>query len=128
MNNLEKLIKDFETGETLPLIGTFMASGESCGLCAARTFCNSSESDEMGCADTRAYWLIMEYVEPDSIEKIQADAKKRFTDYWGCIDCCCQDCPAMVNGKTPDERFNVDNCCQAHSLDIHRRLSELDAF
>ena len=127
MNNLEKLIKDFEAGETLPLIGTFMMNGENCDFCAAKEFCHSDESAEMGGANTRAYWLLMEYVEPDSLEKIAADAKKSYIGYWGCQGFCCQDCPAVIDGETPSERFSGYGCDRAMAFDVFRRLNALDA-
>lgn len=127
MNNLEKILRDYENGNCSPLFGIFYNKDGvfDCDDCRARGVCLDFEG---GCAETRARWLSMEYVEPDSLEKIAADAKERFIEYWGCQDFCCQDCPATIDGETPDKSFGVGDCVKAQACDILRRLRALDAF
>ncbi len=45
-------------------------------------------------------------------------------EYW---DCCseCYECPAKVDGETPDERYSVANCWYAMQLDIVARARRL---
>lgn len=123
MNNLEKLLRDYENGDYEPLYNLIPAPID-CRTCPFFGKCLDTEG---GCAELRARWLLAEYVEPDSLEKIHADASKCFDDYWGCGGYCCQDCPVMIDGRTPDERFNVATCIHAQSLDIHRRIRDLTA-
>ena len=64
--------------------------------------------------------------QPDTLERIDADAKKSFTDYWGCGDADCRCCPAMVGGKKPYERYETTNgCLIAQKLDLLRRQREV---
>ena len=65
---------------------------------------------------------------PDSLERIEKDAEKQYDIYWKCsgIDCC--DCPAIINGKKPDERYEtVGDCLNAQKLDLlHRQRKILE--
>ena len=61
----------------------------------------------------------------DTIERIEADAMKTFTDYWGCGDAECHRCPVMVDGKKPYERYDIDGCINAQKLDLLRRQREV---
>lgn len=64
--------------------------------------------------------------QPDTLERIEADARKMFNDYWGCRDAECRCCPAMVDGKSPDERYeNSGNCTTAQRLDLLHRQREV---
>lgn len=64
--------------------------------------------------------------QPDTLERIEADAKKAFTDYWGCGDAECENCPAVVDGKKPYERYLTTNgCLIAQKLDLLRRQREV---
>ncbi len=61
---------------------------------------------------------------PDSWERLRGDAAKGSMEYW---DCCseCYECPAKVDGETPDERYAVANCWYAMQLDIVARAERL---
>ena len=61
--------------------------------------------------------------EPDTLERIKADAIKEDDEYWGCADLTtCRNCPALVNGERPDERYEVEgNCQNAMVLDLLAR-------
>lgn len=73
-----------------------------------------------------ASWLTHE--EPDTQERICADALKSITRYWGCEEHPgCERCPARIDGKTPRDRFDTNSCGQAQMLDLLRRQRELDA-
>lgn len=126
MNNLEKLLEQHQNGECEPLFGVMnQGLSEKCSLCPLDgNVCTSME--ELGCAETRARWLLAEYVEPDSWEKIEADAMKKPLYYWGCneIDSC-GDCPAKIDGETPKDRYGVVFCREAQQLDIVRRCKAL---
>lgn len=64
--------------------------------------------------------------QPDTLERIEEDAKKAFTDYWGCSDAECENCPAMVDGKKPYERYETANgCLIAQRLDLLRRQRDV---
>ena len=61
----------------------------------------------------------------DTLERIEADAKKMFNDYWGCGDTECLCCPVVVDGKTPYKRYGTDSCAKAQRLDLLRRQREV---
>lgn len=61
----------------------------------------------------------------DTMERIEADAKKMFNDYWGCGDAECHCCTAVVDGKKPYERYGTDSCANAQRLDLLRRQREV---
>lgn len=63
--------------------------------------------------------------EPDTIERIRADAVKNFDKYWGCEGVCCSDCPAKVDGKKPYERYGTEVCGTAMLKDVVRRTEEV---
>lgn len=62
---------------------------------------------------------------PDSLERIEADARKNPYDYWGCGGASCLNCPAKKDGKEPRERYGAHSCNQAMKLDILRRQREV---
>lgn len=64
--------------------------------------------------------------EPDTQERINADALKDVYEYWGCTGTGCSQCPAFVDGKKPKERYGVIFCGDAMRLDLLRRQRELD--
>lgn len=72
-----------------------------------------------------ASWLT--HAQPDTQERIDEDKRKGYVSYWGCLEHECCDCPATVDGKTPDERYGVVSCTVAQGMDIARREIELDA-
>lgn len=63
--------------------------------------------------------------EPDTMERIRADAGKVPSTYWRCFGADCCDCPAKVSGKTPRKRFAVSTCEGAMRLDLIRRTEEV---
>ena len=63
--------------------------------------------------------------QPDTIERIDADAMKMYNDYWGCGDAECHCCPVKVDGKRPYERYGTDSCAKAQKLDLLRRQREV---
>ncbi|TNU89017.1 hypothetical protein FIC87_12520 [Eggerthella lenta] len=74
----------------------------------------------------RASWLT--HAQPDTQARIDEDKHKGYVSYWGCLEHECCDCPATVDGKTPDERYGVVSCTVAQGMDIARREIELDAM
>lgn len=60
--------------------------------------------------------------EPDSMERIRADAVKTMALYWGCDEWVCCDCRHEPN---PKERYGVVSCLKAMKLDIIRRTEEV---
>lgn len=64
---------------------------------------------------------------PDTLERIDADAKKAYEGYWGCnLMISCEDCPAKVDGKKPHERYATGgDCMRAQYLDLMRRQREV---
>jgi len=73
-----------------------------------------------------ASWLT--HTLPDTQARIDEDKRKSYVSYWGCLEHECCDCPATVDGKTPDERYGVVSCAVAQGMDIARRQRELDAM
>jgi hypothetical protein len=123
MNNLEKLLEQYENGEKNTLLSVMLA--RDCAGCPASNCCVGGSR---GCSEARAHWLLQEYVEPDSWEKIENDMFNKTTgEYWGCAGFCgnCSECPASVDGKNPRERFNARNCVDAKLRDIMRRCKAL---
>lgn len=62
---------------------------------------------------------------PDSWERLCEDAAKGDIEYWGCEGHYCEECPAMVGGETPSERYGTANCYNAKQLDIVARAKRL---
>lgn len=71
-------------------------------------------------AYAKAKWLTK--IQPDTLEKIESDAKKNASDYWNCGDISCNNCPALINGQMPYERYSTDkDCLTAKTLDLLHR-------
>lgn len=64
--------------------------------------------------------------EPDSHERIDRDALKSYNEYWGCTGIECKRFPALIDGKKPRHRYEVDWCKDTKTLDLLRRRRELD--
>lgn len=62
---------------------------------------------------------------PDSWGRLREDVRKDYTAYWGCIGFCCDKCPALVDGKKPNERYDTAGCHTAEQLDILARAERL---
>lgn len=60
--------------------------------------------------------------EPDTMERIRADAVKPMALYWGCAERDCCDCQ---HEPKPKERYGVGSCFVAMQLDIIRRTEEV---
>jgi hypothetical protein len=125
MNNLEKMLQDYEATENhATLIKFFMFGGfPDCDNCYVRDFCDKDKG--RGCSATRARWLLQEHEEHDSWEKIEADAADDVVSYWGCSGVDCSECPAKIDGKRPKERFNAWGCDTAQRIDLVRRCKAL---
>jgi hypothetical protein len=122
MNNLEKLLQDYEA--TKDNIDAALLLGIiECSNCPASDFCKGINNDS--CSITRLSWLLQEYVERDSWEKIEADASASVPCYWGCSGFNCNKCPAKIDGKRPHERFNTRGCDLAQQIDLIRRCKAL---
>lgn len=65
------------------------------------------------------------HIEPDSWEKLREDARKPYQDYWGCKGDTCAECPALIDGLSPDGRYDATNCIAAGRLDILARAEKL---
>lgn len=77
-----------------------------------------------------AFWVPADKVtveEPDTQERIDADALKPFREYWGCTEKLCYECPAKIDGKRPVEYYDTLGCGYAKILNLLRRQLELDA-
>lgn len=61
----------------------------------------------------------------DSWEKLREDARKLYQDYWGCGDSICAECPAVIDGNAPDDRYHTISCAMAQHLDIIARAEKL---
>lgn len=73
-------------------------------------------------------WNLPQYLtheRPDSWERLEEDANKNYTEYWECDGIPCYYCPAIVDGKQPDKRYNSANCSEAVKCDLVRRAKRL---
>lgn len=62
----------------------------------------------------------------DTLDRIEADARKATNVYWECISSECDECPAIVDGKKPWERYETrGSCSNAQKLDLLRRQREV---
>lgn len=65
---------------------------------------------------------------PDTQERINEDALKGVSRYWGCQHLTyCDTCPSKIDGENPRERYSVGFCADAKTLDLLRRQRVLDA-
>ena len=62
---------------------------------------------------------------PDSWWRLREDVRKDYTAYWGCIGFCCDKCPALVDGKKPNERYGTAGCHMAKQIDLLARAERL---
>lgn len=63
---------------------------------------------------------------PETLQDVIEDTDKSFNEYWGCTDKLCSECPAKINGKTPDDYYKTDgNCHFAMHKDTKRRLEAI---
>lgn len=125
MNNLQRLLIDYQTSESVELVNVLTVGAGDCRVCPVFEACGRIAFD--GCAETRAVWLLTECVEPDSWEKVRADAEKDFVEYWGCKKYGCDHCPAKVDGLTPDDRLAANSCAEAQAVDLLYRVRALNA-
>ena len=70
---------------------------------------------------------LLTHIPPETQERIDNDVQKTMSEYWECVSFCCSDCPARINGKTPDDRYSAAGCDDAMKFDLLRRQRELDA-
>lgn len=62
---------------------------------------------------------------PDSWERLREDAAKGAYEYWECAWFTCQECPAVVDGRNPSERYGCLGCGTAMRLDLIARAKRL---
>ncbi len=68
---------------------------------------------------------LLAHERPDSWGRLREDVRKDYTAYWGCIGFCCDKCPALVDGKKPNERYDTAGCQAAEQLDLLARAERL---
>lgn len=68
---------------------------------------------------------LLTHQRPDSWERLHEDVRKDYTAYWGCIGFCCDKCPALVDGKKPNERYDTAGCHTAEQIDLLARAERL---
>ena len=61
----------------------------------------------------------------DTSKRIAEDEKKHKWNYWGCLDSNCNECPSKIDGKNPRERYGVDNCGKAKTIDLYERRRKI---
>ena len=64
---------------------------------------------------------VLKRSELDTLERIEKDAMKVFSNYWGCGEAECRCCPSMVDGKKPYERYATEGCGAAQRIDLLQR-------
>lgn len=70
-------------------------------------------------------WTWVSHERPDSWESLREDVRKVYTAYWGCIGLRCDECPALVDGKNPSERYDTIWCDTAMRFDLVARAERL---
>ena len=109
--------KPIETGQTL--YGEDGKAWEIARIAGGFAWAKDGQDDKR----LRPEWLTHE--QPDSWERIEKDARKPMTTYWGCEGVNCGLCSATVDGETPYERYNVASCSQAASIELVARCKSL---
>lgn len=61
----------------------------------------------------------------DTQRAIDEDAAKTAAEYWGCERLACDECPALVGGRTPRERYGTARCGTAMKIELLQRRREL---
>lgn len=69
---------------------------------------------------------MLTHTPPDTQERIAEDEKKQTYDYRNCRDVQCRECPSKINGEDPSERYGVDSCEDAKTIDLYERRRKLD--
>ena len=71
--------------------------------------------------------LERDYVEKerDTLEKIEQDVRLETTNYWRCTGVTCDECPTLIDGKTPRDFYEVTACDRAQMKDLLRRQREI---
>jgi hypothetical protein len=101
------------------------------GVCQMWTLVDHRDTHRNTTCNKHGLTTFERYVEPDSLERIQKDAFKTVTDYWGCGAYMCGNCPVKIDNLTPGERYNISTrgnyskCTQAQRLDIIERTRKL---
>lgn len=75
-------------------------------------------------------WLSVKRPKPcDSWEKLEEDANKSACTYWDCpgdlFEVSCENCPSLIEGKSPRDFYGTVSCLKAHKLDIVARAKRL---
>ena len=61
---------------------------------------------------------------PDSWDRIEEDIGKEYEEYWSCEGRSCSECPSVIGGKRPMDRYDT-SCYKAKAMDIVRRCKAL---
>jgi hypothetical protein len=113
------VVRDKDTGQKVAVDQIKFASGDwqMWELVSHRNPRKIIASDRFGCFER--------YIEPDSLERIQEDARKTAIEYWQCIDANCETCVERFDGKTPLDYYGVPLCTEAQTLDLIERTRKL---
>ena len=109
-------------GERYRVTDVYMLDGEDPGVDLESFSTVMGEPTE---TITNAWNKLVTHKQPDSLERIEADARKNPYNYWGCGGASCLNCPAKKDGKKPRERYGTHSCNQAMKLDLLRRQREV---
>lgn len=71
------------------------------------------------------YAHLLTHQKPETLQDLISDLDKGYEEYWGCTDYGCEDCPAKIDGKTPDDYYDKCGCKTAMYKDISRRLEAI---
>ena len=63
--------------------------------------------------------------QPDSLARVEEDARKTTWDYWKCYKTDCLSCPVRIDGKNPRERYGTGRCQTAMAVDLLYRQRKL---
>lgn len=123
---------EIKPGETLYYIDETIL----CGKMRVIKSVNTKKAPNNSCHDgkpwvefTNGGWdfaHLLTHKKPETLQDVIEDTDKSFNEYWGCTDKLCNECPAKINGKTPDDYYKTDgNCHFAMRKDTKRRLKAI---
>jgi hypothetical protein len=115
-------VKDADTGrKVIPDCMEFYYDGD----CQMWTLVDHRDTHRNTTCNKHGLTTFERYVEPDSLERIQEDARKTAIEYWQCIDANCETCVERFDGKTPLDYYGVPLCTEAQTLDLIERTRKL---
>lgn len=102
----------------------FKTAYDSLGVLEGICIYNNGACEVISHDGIKAYANELHITEPDSWERLEDDARKSTTEYWGCSNMVCVDCN-IKNNMPPKLYYGVSYCRDAKSVDIAIRAKKL---